>query len=61
MSEIAPGQPEVPERIPDRDWLKATAFVLVTAVVLIGVIIWFVMTFVAQTCSVPTCGLPAAT
>lgn len=61
MREMTPDRPEAGEAIPAREWLKATVFVLVMAGVLIGLIIWFVMTFVAQTCSVPACGLPAAT
>lgn len=43
--------------IPSREWIKALIFVTGTAVLVIGLLIWFSFTFVVQSCdAVPACG-----
>jgi hypothetical protein len=48
--------PQQHKPVSGREWLKALVVVLVAAAVVIALLIWFVFTFVVQTCAAPTCG-----
>jgi hypothetical protein len=54
-----PTKPETPgpeDKVAGREWAKALIFVVVVGAAATAFVIWFLFTFFAQTCGVPSCG-----